>query len=108
MSDELHIDPRGLHALLAAGQDVQLIDVREDWEAAIARLPNAIHMPLRGLDGRIGELDPKRPTVVYCHHGIRSLHAALALRSRGFVDVRSLTGGIERWATEVDPEVERY
>jgi rhodanese-related sulfurtransferase len=105
---DLQIDPRELRQQLDAGADIQLVDVREDWEAAIARLAGAIHLPMRQLDSRLAELDPKRPTVIYCHHGVRSLHAALALRGRGFTDVRSLRGGIDRWSTEVDPTLSRY
>jgi len=108
MSDSLQIDAQELYTQFEAGADIQLVDVREDWEAAIARLPGAIHLPMRQLDARLAELDAKRPTVVYCHHGIRSLHVALALRSRGFTDVRSLRGGIDRWATEIDYEMPRY
>ena len=108
VTDSLQIDPRELQAQFEAGANVQLVDVREDWEAAIARLPGAIHLPMRQLDSRLSELDATRPTVVYCHHGVRSLHVALALRGRGFADVRSLRGGIDRWATEIDPDVPRY
>jgi rhodanese-related sulfurtransferase len=108
VTELLHIDPSELRAQLDAGDDIQLVDVRDDWEAAIARIDGALHVPMRQLDARLAELDPKRPTVVYCHHGIRSLHVALALRGRGFADVRSLRGGIDRWATEVDPNLSRY
>jgi rhodanese-related sulfurtransferase len=108
MTDHLHIDPRQLRERLDRGDDVQLIDVREDWEAAIARLDGAIHMPMAQIESRLQELDAKRPTVIYCHHGIRSLHAALALRGRGFADVRSLRGGIDRWAVEIDSSLARY
>jgi rhodanese-related sulfurtransferase len=108
MSDHLHIDPSELRDQLDAGGDLQLVDVREDWEAAIARIEGAIHMPMAQIESRLQELDANRPTVIYCHHGIRSLHAALALRGRGFTDVRSLRGGIDRWAVEIDPSLDRY
>jgi rhodanese-related sulfurtransferase len=36
------------------------------------------------------------------------MHAALALRGRGFTDVRSLRGGIQRWAMEIDPTMPQY
>jgi rhodanese-related sulfurtransferase len=105
---ELHIDVEELHFALDAGEDIQLLDVRDEWEYALARLDAALLVPMRELEKRIAELDPNRPTVVYCHHGIRSLHAALALRSRGFANVRSLRGGIDRWSVAVDPSVPRY
>jgi len=97
-----------LKSRLDAGRDVQIVDVREMWEYAIAHLDGSILLPMHELSSRLGELDPTRATVIVCHHGIRSLHAALALRGRGFVDVRSLRGGIERWATEIDPTMPHY
>ena len=105
---ELEIDAVALVALRAVTPDLQLVDVREDWEATIARLDGAFHIPLGQLAARLGELDSARPTVVYCHHGIRSLQATLGLRSRGFTDVRSLRGGIDRWSLEIDSGVPRY
>jgi rhodanese-related sulfurtransferase len=106
--DDLQVDVEELNAALQAGQDVQLLDVREDWEFTLARLEGALWIPLAELGRRLEELDRQRPLVVYCHHGIRSLHAALALRSRGFEQARSLRGGIDRWSQEIDPTVPRY
>ena len=105
---DLHIDVEELQFALQAGDDVQLVDVRDEWEYALAHLDGAILLPMRELEQRLHELDPARPTVVYCHHGIRSMHATLALRSRGFEKARSLRGGIDRWATAIDPRVARY
>jgi rhodanese-related sulfurtransferase len=93
---------------LDAGHDVQVVDVREMWEFAIAHLPGSILLPMHELGARLDELNRTRPTVIICHHGIRSLHAALALRGRGFTDVRSLRGGIQRWSTEIDPSMPQY
>jgi len=105
---ELEINAVALAALRASTPDLQLVDVREDWEAAIARLAGAMHIPMGQIAARLQELDPTKPVVVYCHHGIRSLNVALALRSRGFADARSLRGGIDRWSTEIDPSLPRY
>jgi len=46
--------------------------------------------------------------VVYCHHGIRSLSGAAILAAAGFPNVASMSGGIERWSLQVDPDVPRY
>jgi rhodanese-related sulfurtransferase len=107
MSD-IEIDVHALHSEMAQGTPLQLLDVREDWEAAIAQLPGATFIPMNELATRLEELDAAKPLVVYCHHGIRSLHVALALRSRGFANARSLRGGIDRWAVEIDPSIARY
>ena len=89
------------------GEHVQLVDVRQPWEAAIASLPNSLLIPLRQLPSRLGELDPTRPVITYCHSGVRSADAAAFLRDQGF-RARSLTGGIDAWSRVVYPGVPRY
>ena len=102
------LDARGLAARLAAGDDLQLVDVREPYEHRIARLEGARLVPLRTLPDSLGTLDPGRETVVLCHHGVRSASAAEFLRGRGFRSVRNLEGGIDAWSAEVDEGVARY
>ena len=48
------------------------------------------------------------PFAVLCHHGQRSLRAALLLQHAGFTGARSVFGGIELWASEVDTTIPRY
>jgi adenylyltransferase/sulfurtransferase len=92
---------------LEDGEDVQLVDVRQPWEAAVASLPGSLLIPLRELPGRLGELDAGRPVITYCHVGQRSAAAAEFLREQGF-RARSLAGGIDAWSRTVDPDVPRY
>lgn len=92
---------------LDAGKEVNLLDVRRDDEREIASL-GGLHIPLHELEARYKELDnTKRPWVVYCHHGVRSLYATQFLKLHGF-DALSLRGGIEEWSTTIDPSVPRY
>jgi rhodanese-related sulfurtransferase len=104
----LQIGPEELHRRLDAGVDLQLLDVREEWEHQIARLEGATLIPLGELPRRAGELDPDKPLVVYCHHGVRSYQAVLWLRQEGFPLAQNLAGGIDRWSQVVDPAVVRY
>ena len=85
-----------------------LVDVREPPEWEMVRLEGARLAPLARLPGRAHGLDPAAEIVTYCHHGIRSLQAATFLRSVGLPRVRSLAGGIDRWAREIDREMVRY
>ena len=85
-----------------------VVDVREPWEWALAHLDGARHIPLRELPARIAELDTRRDIVTVCHHGVRSLRALDLLRGAGFAHVRSLAGGIDAWAEEVEPGMTRY
>jgi rhodanese-related sulfurtransferase len=80
------IDARGLN-----GQ--QLVDVRRREEFAQGSLQGALNIPLDELRARVAELDPRRPTVVFCHGGQRGYVAQRILRQRGFADVVNLKGG---------------
>ena len=102
------ISPRELAEKLSAGEQVVLLDVREADELAICALPGSVHVPLGDLARRAGELDPGATTVCICHHGVRSAHAAAALERLGFERLYNLSGGVDRWADEVDPAMLRY
>lgn len=102
------ITPEDLKARLDSVDAPEVLDVREPWEHALGALPGARLIPLDQLEARMGELDPGREVVVYCHHGIRSAEATRFLRRQGFAAARNLAGGIERWSLEVDPTVPRY
>ena len=69
------ITPAELKERLDKGDDIQIVDVREDNEVAIGRIPNSIHIPLGQILGRMNEIDPSRETVVHCKMGGRSARA---------------------------------
>ena len=100
--------PTELVMHLQAGRTPVLLDVREPWEWNVCRLPGAILIPMRDLPARVAELDKDAETVVICHHGVRSYHAARYLETVGFGDVINLSGGVAAWADEVDPAMPRY
>ena len=102
--------PTELSERLASGDDLALLDVREPHEHEFVALPNSILVPLGEIPARVGELEELRDkeTVVYCHHGIRSAHAIGFLRQMGFDNLHNLSGGIDRWSLEVDPQAPRY
>ncbi len=94
---------------LDKGDDIQVIDVREPQEVAVAKIPNSIPIPLGQIMGRMSEIDPKRETVVHCKMGGRSAKAIEALRRSGFSGkLLNLKGGIIAWSNEVDPSVPKY
>lgn len=110
--ETLELTVAGLSALLtAAATPIRLVDCREEDEFAICKIPGAILTPLSKFpDSALPLLeDPDAPpVVVYCHHGMRSQHAALFLRDRGVKNAFSLAGGIDAWSQQVDPAVPRY
>lgn len=98
-----------LKARLDAGDDIQLIDVRQPDEYAFARIEGAKLIPLGEITARMTELDPNRETVIHCKMGGRSARAIEALKRAGFAgDLKNLAGGITAWSNEVDPHVPKY
>jgi adenylyltransferase/sulfurtransferase len=106
----LEIDCRTVQSRLAAGDSIVLLDCREQNEYDFVRLESARLLPMSELALRVGELDELRGAeiIVYCHHGVRSRQVADWLRRQGFENVKSLTGGIDRWSEQIDPNLPRY
>jgi sulfur-carrier protein adenylyltransferase/sulfurtransferase len=102
------ITPRELANQMHGGAQIDLIDVREPGEWAIARLPGARLVPLGQLAASMATLDSAREIVVMCRSGQRSASAARQLQAAGFRKVKNLAGGILRWSDEVDPTVSKY
>ena len=96
-------------AFLLRENKVRLIDVREPWEFATARIGGSVLMPMGDVPARAHqEIDPDERIVVLCHHGVRSLNVTAWLRNEGFEQAQSLHGGIDAWSAEVDPSIARY
>jgi rhodanese-related sulfurtransferase len=95
-------------ALREPGSDLQLLDVREPEERAIAAIEPSLHIAMQEIPGRLAEIPKDRPIVVYCHHGTRSAMVAAYLVQQGFPDVSNLTGGIDAWSQRIDRSLPRY
>jgi rhodanese-related sulfurtransferase len=95
---------------LERGERPLLLDVRQPWEHDLSRLPDSVLVPLGELPSRTAEVRPSpgQLVVCYCHHGVRSLHAAEILAGAGLSGVVSLAGGIEAWSLQIDPSIARY
>ncbi|MEB3884813.1 rhodanese-like domain-containing protein [Lyngbya sp. CCY1209] len=107
------IDVRTLASCLQASPEaVQLIDVREPQELAIARVDGFLNYPLseyqQWAEPILTDLDPHKETLVMCHHGRRSAQMCMWLVEQGFTDVKNIAGGIDAYAKAVDPSVPLY
>ena len=102
------LSPAELQRWRQDGKAFLLLDVRTDEETAICALPDSIHIPMNLIPLRINELPDGLPIVVYCHHGIRSLHTAMYLADAGFETLYNLQGGIDAWAAQIDENMARY
>ncbi|VAW96909.1 hypothetical protein MNBD_GAMMA21-2930 [hydrothermal vent metagenome] len=85
-----------------------LLDVREPWEYEKCCLEGSELVPMRQILMVADELDPEKETVVICHHGIRSRQVAIYLEQQGFNNVINLEGGVQAWAQDVDPTMNKY
>jgi rhodanese-related sulfurtransferase len=104
----IEITPREVRDLLARDPKVLFVDVREKWEYDTTRIAGSVLIPLGEIPANLQRLESADHVVFVCHHGMRSLDAAAWLRSHGVEGAQSMTGGIERWSTEIDPSVPRY
>ncbi len=100
--------PVDLKARLDRGDDIVVLDVREQQEYQICRIPGSILIPLGELPQRLHELDPDATIVAQCKSGVRSAKAQGFLKQQGFSSVINLKGGILAWIDTVDPTQPRY
>jgi len=92
---------------LDAGENLFLLDVREEHEYEISNIGGHL-IPLAELPKRLQELDATREIIALCKMGARSAKAVELLQQAGFQNVRNLTGGIHAWSDRVDPRVRKY
>ena len=97
-----------LKAELDAGTNLVLLDVREPEELEISRLDGVTLIPMAEIPDRYTELDPKSDIVLVCRSGSRSAKVMAFLDEMGFTRLRNLDGGMNAWATEIDPSLPVY
>jgi adenylyltransferase/sulfurtransferase len=101
------ITVKELKRRIDAGEDVQLIDVREPYEYQIAQIGGRL-IPQNDVPQRLAEIDRDREVVVHCRSGARSQRIAEFLKQAGYPQVANLAGGILAWSDEIDPRVQKY
>jgi len=106
----IELDVNEVNSLIQTGADFLLVDVREMDEYQTASIGGSILIPLGQVKTSLNQLEPYRDKriVVHCHHGGRSLRAAMALRQLGFSGAQSMAGGIEDWSLSINPQIPRY
>ncbi len=87
---------------------LKIIDVREPIEYELARIEGAHLLPLSRFQEWAGALEPEQEIVFICHHGIRSAQVCTFFSRQGFTKLYNLTGGVDAWSREVDPETPLY
>jgi rhodanese-related sulfurtransferase len=110
-SSGIEVTVEDVHALATAIAEgtLRLVDCRESDEWDINHLPGAELVPLSNFMVAAESLIAERKsTIVYCHHGIRSMQAVEWLRSRGLANCWSMRGGIDAWSDRIDSTVPKY
>lgn len=103
------ITAKELKNRMDAGDDIQLIDVRQPDEYEFAKIEGAKLIPLGEVIKRMDEIQDARETVIMCKAGGRSARAIMAMQQSGFSgDLKNLVGGITAWSNEVDSTVPKY
>ena len=95
------IDPQEVQSRLEAGEQLNIVDVREADEVAGGKIPEALHIPLGLVEFRMNELDKNKEYFVVCHAGGRSARAVQFLESYGY-DVTNINGGMLAWEGETE------
>jgi rhodanese-related sulfurtransferase len=101
-TEPLDVDPETVSRWLDEAPDVQVIDVREDFEHEAGHIAGTRLIGLAQLSGEAQTIDRERPVVFYCRTGSRSTMAAQAFRGAGF-QAYSMDGGLVRWVREGRP-----
>ena len=91
----------------AQGDALTLLDVREDWELAVASVPGVVHIPMAQVQARLAELERNTDIVVLCRSGRRSMEVAKFLEQSGLRAI-NLAGGILAWSRDIDPSIPTY
>jgi adenylyltransferase/sulfurtransferase len=93
---------------LDRGDRITVVDVREPYEYAIAKIPGTRLVPLGTVQERLHEFDTADEIVLHCKSGKRSAEALQIMKQAGFKRLKNLKGGILAWSDEVDPSVPKY
>jgi len=103
----LEIDVHEANRLLQSGE-ATLIDVRERYENDICNIEGSKLVPMNTIPNNLEEVPASGPVLLCCHHGSRSMQVTQYLRNNGYDNAINVAGGIDAWAREIDPSMQRY
>jgi rhodanese-related sulfurtransferase len=111
VAHSLEITPQEVRKMQEAAKSFKWIDVRESTEWVVSHIEGATLISMNTVPANLQTIEAQadeQPLVVYCHHGVRSLHVVAWLREHGVENCWSMAGGIDRWSREIDPKVPLY
>ncbi len=102
------ISVQELKAMRDAGEDFQLIDVREEYEYDLVNLGGDL-IPLGDIAFHTDQIARDKKVVVHCRSGARSANAIIFLeKTANFDNLYNLAGGISAYSREIDPSLPTY
>jgi len=107
MEKDIEITPQETAELLRQGR-IKLLDVRSPEEYEIAHVAGSVLVDQALAQEIMQTWSRDTPIVTICHHGMRSLDAAAYLRGHGFLNTKSMRGGIDAWVEQIDSSLPRY
>lgn len=110
LHNTLEISPQDVKQKIDQKVEFVLLDCREQNEFDLVHIEPSRLLAMSELEQRAGELADlkEKQIIVYCHHGRRSMMVTNWLLSNGFADVKSMAGGIDLWALEIETGMTRY
>lgn len=97
-----------LKALFDNNAEIELFDIREDWEKEMADIGGKL-IPLSQVEQRKDEFPRNKKSIIYCRSGRRSVDAIKIIgKNRSTDNLYNLTGGILAWADKIDSSVKKY
>ncbi len=104
----LEITVQEAYRLVKNSPGVKIIDVREPFERDICSVAGADPIPMRQIPENMPTLPRDQHLLLLCHHGGRSMRVTQFLRAQGFENVTNIAGGIDAWASEIEPGMAKY
>ncbi|MCK5809436.1 MAG: rhodanese [Cocleimonas sp.] len=89
-------------------QTYLLLDIRETEEIMVCTFPNSVHIRMHQIPSNWQTLPQDQQIIVFCHYGTRSRMVVEFLHQQGLTNAINLAGGIDAWAIEIEPTMERY
>ena len=105
---KLKMSPSTYKSEIEKGEEIHLIDIREEWETSIASIPNSQVLTRQLAYEILQKWDKNSKIVFYCHRGHQSLEAASYFKGHGLPNVFCLEGGIDRYSEEIDSSIPKY
>ena len=99
MSGMRSIEPAEVRRRLDAGEQLVIIDVREDEEVAAGIIPGARHIPMGTIPERMSDIPKEGEVILVCRSGNRSGRVYDYLEAHGYANTKNMTGGMLAWET---------